>query len=296
MICFRFLAIFSLALFFAQTQPTYSATQEIAAVVNDDAISFRDLEKRLRLVMASSGLPNTPDIQQRLLPQVLNGLINEALMLQEAERIGVDVDQLAVDQGFAAVAQQNNMDAKTFSSMLKRGGVDASTLRKQIQAQLAWKEFVQRRLRSKVIVSERDIDDAYERIVSKIGSTEYLTAEIFLPADDEKAEKSALQLARRLQQEIKSGKASFFKLAQQFSKAAGSEDGGDTGWLNETQMNPDFVKALEKISKNQITEPIKTTDGYHLLFLREKREVSEDALPSKDQIGFNLGSQRLERV
>lgn len=288
--------LFALFLCFFIVQPAYSNTQQIAAVVNDDAISIRDLEKRMRLVMASSGLPNTRDVQQKLLPQVLNGLINEKLMLQEAERIGVTVDAASVDQGFAAIAQQNNMDAERFTAMLSRGGVDVSTLRDQVKAQLAWKEFVQRRLRSRVAVSERDIDDAYERITSKMGSTEYLTAEIFLPTDRSGDERSALALAQRLQKAIKSGQASFFQLAQQFSKAAGAADGGDTGWLNETQIQPEFLKALSGTSKNQITNIIKTSSGYHVLFLRDKRVVSEDSLPSRDQIGFTLGSQRLERV
>lgn len=289
---------FLLALVFLAVsfEPAISSTQQIAAVVNDDAISVRDLEKRMRLVMASSGLPNSPDIQQRLMRQVLSGLINEMLMLQEAESIGVNINEQAVDQGFAAIAQQNKMEAAQFAEMLRRGGVDVSTLRAQVRAQLAWKEFVQRRLRSRVVVSERDIDDAYQRVVSKMGSTEYLTAEIYLPTDDQESQRSALQLAQRLQSEIKSGKASFFKLAQQFSKAAGSANGGDNGWLNEVQMNPEFLKSLQKVSKNQITNPVKTSAGYHILFLRDKRVVSEDSLPSKDQIGFNLGSQRLDRV
>lgn len=294
MIYFRIFFVFLLS--FSVVQPLNARTQQIAAVVNEDAISVRDLEKRMRLVVASSGLPNTAEIRQRLMPQVLNGLINEALMLQEASRIGVIIDEKAVDQGFAAIAGQNKLQPDQFASMLKRGGVDVSTLRHQVRAQLAWKEFVQSRLSSRVIVSERDIDDAYERIVSKVGTTEYLTAEIFLPASDQKSVRDARNLAQRLVREIKSGKASFFKLAQQFSKSAGSVNGGDNGWLNESQMNPDLLAGVQKLKKNQVTEPIKTSAGYHILFLREQRKVSEDSLPSRDQIGYMLGSQRLERV
>ncbi len=294
MIYFRVFLV--LLLSFTTVHSLQARTQQIAAVVNEDAISVRDLEKRMRLVLASSGLPNNADIRQKLMPQVLSGLINETLMLQEAARIGVTIEEKAVDVGFAAIAGQNKLQPEQFKAMLKRGGVDVSTLRNQVRAQLAWKEFVQAQLSGRVVVSERDIDDAYERIISRVGTTEYLTAEIFLPASDAKSSDEARNLAQRLVREIKLGKASFFQLAQQFSKSAGSVNGGDNGWLNESQMNPDLLEGVQEIQKNQITSPIKTSAGYHVLFLREQRKVSEDSLPSRDQIGYTLGSQRLERV
>ncbi len=294
MIYLRFLLVFYFS--FAAVQSLQARTQEIAAVVNEDVISVRDVEKRMRLVLASSGLQSNEDIRGKLMPQVLSGLINETLMLQEASTIGVTISEDAVNAGFASIAQQNKLEPKRFEAMLKKGGVDVSTLRNQIRAQLAWKEFVQARLSGRVIVSERDIDDAYERIASRMGSTEYLTAEIYLPTDDATSDAEAAKLAKRLVGEIKSGRASFFQLAQQFSRAAGSANGGDNGWLNEVQMHPELLNEVQKLKKNQITDPIKTDAGVHIMFLRERRVVKEASLPSRDQIGYDLGSQRLEKV
>ncbi len=274
----------------------HAAMQEIVAVVNEDVISGRDLDRRLHLLMVSSGLPNTQEIAARLLPQVLNGLINERIMLQEAQRAGFSVGEEEIEKGLAQIAQQNKIPLDKFQAMLRQGGVDVESLRAQVRAQIAWSKVVQAKLRPRVIVSERDIDDAYERIVAKTGSTEYLTAEIFLPFDGPKEESEAANLANRLSNEIKSGRASFFQLAQQFSKSAGSANGGDVGWLNETQVEPEFLAVLQTAEKNKITQPIKTLDGYHILFLRDKRTMSEDSVPSRDQIAFTLGSQRLEKL
>ena len=63
----------------------------IAAVVNDDVISERDLVERLRLVAVTSGLAPTVENQRRLAPQVLRGLIQETLQLQEARRLSITV-------------------------------------------------------------------------------------------------------------------------------------------------------------------------------------------------------------
>ena len=96
--------------------------------------------------------------------------------------------------------------------------------------------------------------------------------------------------------EIKTGKASFFNLAQQFSKAAGAVNGGDTGWLQETQLSEEILTGLQAVKKNQVTKPIKTLSGYHILFLRDIRTLTEDTMPSRDQIYYSLGTERLEKL
>ena len=281
---------------FTPVKMVYANTQEIVAVVNEDAISDGDLNKRLRLIMASSGIPNKPEIRKKLVPQVLNGLVNEALMMQEAGKMGITVDQKEIDAGIAQIAAQNNFKPQQFLGMLKKGGIDVSTMRRQIESQLAWGKVVQARLRPRVVISERDIDDALERIKAKIGTTEYLAAEIFLPIESAKDEPQVKRLANDLVYQIKSGKAAFFKLAQQFSQAAGSTNGGDKGWVNEAQLPEPLLKGLKSIGKNQITNPIKTLDGYHIMFLREKRALSEDNIPSRSQVLYNLGTERLEKL
>ena len=277
-------------------KPVEAATQEIVAVVNDDAISDSDLNKRLRLIMASSGLPNTKEIRQKLTQQVLSGLINEQLMLQEAVKFNIEIKEEEIDAGVAQIAQQNKLKVGQFTAMLKKSGIDISTMRQQVKAQVAWGKVVKARLRSRITISERDIDDALERIKSKIGTTEYLAAEIFLPIEDPKKEGQVRKLANDLVYEIKSGKASFFKLAQQFSQAAGSMNGGDKGWVNEAQFSEDLLKALKSVKKNQVSKPVKTLDGYHILFLRDKRTLTEETVPSREQIEYSIGSDRLDKL
>ena len=180
--------------------------------------------------------------------------------------------------------------------MLKRVNADVSSIQQQVRAQMAWGKVVQARLRPRVVISERDIDAALERIRAKIGTTEYLAAEIYLPIDEGTKESQVKKLGNQLVQEIRSGKASFFKLAQQFSQAAGASNGGDIGWVNEAQLSDDLLQGLKKIGKNKVTSPIKTADGYHILLLRDKRTLSEDTIPSRDQVKYSIGTERMDRL
>jgi len=293
-ICVAFLIMLTCVV--AQGRDAVAAVQQIVAVVNEEVISVSDLGKRIKLILASSGLPNNAEMRERMMPQVVDSLINERIMLQEARKMGINVTPEEIDQGFATIAGQNNQKPEQFKNMIRRGGIDISTMEAQIESQVAWSKVVQGKLHPRVVISERDIDDAYDRIKAKVGTTEYLTAEIFLPVADAKQQAKVKKLGDRLVREIKSGKASFFKLAQQFSKAAGAARGGDTGWLNEEQVNPSILEGLQKIEKNQVTSTIKTPDGYHILFLRDKRTMTEDTMPSRDQIRYNIGTDRLNKL
>jgi len=280
----------------AMVKTAFAATQQIVAVVNEDAISGSDLGKRMRLIMASSGLPNTDEIRQKLVSQVLRTLINEALMMQEAKKINANISKEEIDAGLVQIAQQNNLKPEQFLGMLQKGGIDPSTMYDQVKAQVAWGKVIQAKLRPRVTISSRDVDDILERIKAKIGTTEYLSAEIFLPVENPKEEARVRKLANEMVREIKSGKASFFKLAQQFSQSAGSMNGGDKGWVNESQLSEELLAGLAALEKNQVSKPIKAIDGYHILFLRDKRTLTEDTVPSRQQIEYNIGSERMDKL
>src|SRR5690606_11301270 len=122
-------------------------------------------------------------------------------------------------------------------------------------------------------------DGYLSRLQNAKGKSEYRVAEIFLPVGENSPEADAQQLANRLVQEMNSGKADFFKLAQQFSGAAGAENGGDLGWVREGQLEPELDAALPGMQKGAVSNPVRTSDGYHILFLRDLRTVSDETMP-----------------
>ena len=277
--------------------PAYAVRQQqIVAIVNEDAISQKDLNDRVKLIMASSGLPNTKEIRDKLGQQIINSLIDEQIMLQEARNMKFKVSQDEIEKGFNAIAAQNKIKPEQFKAMLRRNGIDVSTLYRQIKANIAWSKVVQAKLRPRVVVTDRDVDDVMQRLKRNIGKSEYLVAEIFLPISDPKSEQKTKSFANRLVREIKSGNTSFFKLAQQFSKSAGASKGGNLGWVREGQISQELEAALKNMEKNQVSYPIRSQNGYHILFLRDKRVIKEENLPSRDQIFYTLGTERLDKL
>jgi len=271
-------------------------TLGIAAVVNDEAISMADVEERMRLVIISSGLPSNPEIRARIMPQVLDSLIEEQLKLQEAARHNLVVSEEELKEGFSIIAKQNNFTADQFREVMAQQKIPVKTLERQIRAQLAWNKVIKEVLRRKVNVTENDVDQRLARLKANIGKTEYLTSEIFLPLETGKRAAEQQQFVARMVAELQAKKAPFGPVAAQFSKAAGAEKGGDIGWVQQGHLEPDLEQALFALEEGGVSNPIRTQNGIYILHLRQKRTLTDDTLPSRDDLTNQIGFERLDRV
>lgn len=243
----------------------------IAAVVNDRVISALDVVNRLRFVIWSTGVPNTPENRRRLSAQILHNLIDEELRSQEAERQNVSISEADVDGAFTDIAKRNDMSAEQLSEILRRDGVAESTLRRQLRAQIAWGRTVSRRLRREAQVSDDEIDAEIDRIESLRNKPRYRVSEIFLSVDDPEQEERVRLAAMRLVDQIRNG-ADFSALASAFSQSTSAAQGGDLGWIQAGRLSQELDKALQKLEVGQLAGPIRTLPGYHILLLRDQRE------------------------
>lgn len=291
----RFCALLALFLVAFALPAKASDSAAIASVVNTDAISVADVHDRMHMLIVSSGLPQTPEFKARMYPQVLNALIDEQLKLQEAKKQKITIDDAEIGQGFEEIAKQNNLSMPQFEEMIKRAGINRKTMETQIRAQLSWNKIIQKRIRPQINVSETDIDSYLNHLQESAGKMQYLAAEIYLPVDSPAREAETKALAARLANEISAGKAPFPRVAQQFSQAPGAAQGGLLGWVQEGQLEPELDNVLKSLKPNNVSNPIRTSDGYHLLFLRETRALSAETMPGREQVTQRLGIERMDR-
>ena len=155
-----------------------SSPQRIVAVVNDDVITSQDLIDRLALALATSGLPNNPESMQRLAPQVMRGLVDEKLQLQEAARLNLTVSEQEIDNAMDTIAQRNKTNRAELVRFLTDRQLNPRTLREQLRAQIAWIKVVGRVLRPRIVVTQEQIDLALKHNVAATADTEVLLSEI----------------------------------------------------------------------------------------------------------------------
>ncbi len=247
--------------------------QRIAAVVNDEVISVRDLNNRLSLLIATSNLEDGPETRRRLAPEVLRMLIDDVLKLQEAKRLNVVVSKDDIDRALGRIEVQSNLPKGKLRIALGDAGVSLSTLIDQVEVEIAWVKAVTRLERGRIEIGDDEVDDELARIQENAGKPEFRVAEIFLPVDDPAKEAEARQVAERLAKQISEG-ASFPALARNFSQGASAAVGGDLGWVRRGQLGEEIDAAMQRLQPGQVSRPIRTTSGFHLLALRERR-VSE---------------------
>jgi len=295
--------IFSLFLLFGlftfntlSSSVVHARESGIAIVVNDDVISVSDLTDRYRLILASSRIPDGPEARARITPQIISSLVEEQLKFQEGERNEIEVSQSEINNGLATIAQQNGLKPEEFRQALQQSGINIETMYRQIRSQITWSKVVAKRLRPKVNVSESDIDTVQNRLKDNIGEVEYLVSEIYLPIENPKEEAQVRDLARNLSLDLQAQKVPFFRVAQQFSKAPGAPQGGDLGWVQAGQLSRELDSVLLTLSPKQVSSPIRSLGGYHILLLREQRIISEGTMPEREAIGSSLGMERLDRL
>jgi len=282
----------------ASTVPDRAAAQEDlfrpAAVVNDDIISVLDLAMRLQLAIIAAGVEDTQDLRRRLTPQVLNSLIDERLQLQEAKRLDIQVTDLQVAAALEQIAGQNNMTEGQFLTMLRNRGVIPTTLIDQIRAQIAWQGIIQRRVRPNVVIPPEEIEEVVSRLSARRGAIERRVAEIFVPVESTAKEAEAQADAVRLFEELRRG-ANFAGLARQFSQSGTAILGGDLGWVRDGELEEELNTVLAQMGPGEVSVPIRTLSGFHILFLREMRK-NEGQEVDRGRIAESLTNQRVDQL
>ncbi len=267
----RLLPLIAGILLLLNCAPAHAKTvDDIAAVVNNSIITMTDVRDRTNLYLSGQHVP--PAERRNMEQKVLSKLIDEKLELQEAQKLGISVDEKQVNAGFAFIAQQNHLSPGAFRNNLQSSGVNINTLYAQIKAEIAWDQVIQRRIKPQINISESDIDLTMKQITLHKTKREFHIAEIMLKVPNAAAKEQVRSKAEDLVQKIRQG-ANFEAVAQKYSDGAAAQSGGDLGWVEEGQLTRRLDLALRALSDGQISNPIYANGGYHILFLLDTRGV-----------------------
>ncbi|HWB50149.1 MAG TPA: peptidylprolyl isomerase [Stellaceae bacterium] len=243
---------------------------KIAAVVNDEVISVYDLISRLRMVLLSSNIPDTPEARHRTEAQVLRSLVDEKLQLQEAKKQNIVATDDEINNALSQIEKQNNMQTGQLTTFLKARGIDRSSLISQVTASVVWAKLVRRKASETTEISDEEVDEAMKRLKEHANEPQSRIAEIFLAVDNPSQDAEVRALAEKLTQQMRQG-ARFSAIAQQFSQSATAAVGGDMGWMRADQLPPELAKAVAPMKPGELSPPIRTNGGYYLLLVLDRR-------------------------
>lgn len=244
----------------AQAQTAFAP----AAVVNDDPITFYEIEQRARLLAIGSNATAGPELNNAALEQ----LIDDRLRLQAAERFRVTATPAAISAAADELAQRQGQSRDQFIEQIARSGVTEDTLIDLLRPQVAWRQLINSRFASRATPGDAEIDQ--EILLAAVGrSRSFRLSEIAIPAPQGR-ESQAQAIVARVSQELANG-ASFASLARRFSRSPSAPNGGDVGWIPESRLPPDLAQTIGALQPGEVTQPIQVPGGVSFFKLENQR-------------------------
>lgn len=254
----------------------------IVAQVNEDIITLYELNQSLAPYVEKikeRGL--TSDQEQQMLARtkedVLMNLVNDRLTDQVVKKSDIQVTESEVDESIERVMKMNNLNSEQFSAALAQDGMTLDDYRENLKKQLLRSKLLNREIKSKVVITEKDINAYYQKHLDKFGGdgSKYHLRTIIKkipPFANEKQKQSVLTEMEAIVGQLKAGK-SFDALAREHSDLLASE-GGDLGAFAIDELSPDIRQAISGLKQGDYTAIIDTDQGYQVFFLQEIRETT----------------------
>lgn len=247
----------------------------IVAVVDKDVIMASDLEIRLKAVKRQlqerkTALPPEHVLKQ----QILDRLVLETLQLQLADRTGIRIDDWALNDAVRSIAERNGMTTEQFRKALEADGLSYREARNEIRREMLINRVRQRQVLERIQVTDQEIDHYLNSEEGKQQlAVEYRLGHI-LVALPEGASPGEIRAARRkadgIVEQLKKG-ADFSRVAVARSQGQKALEGGDLGWRKADQLPSWFRSALKDLQKGDISAPIRSPSGFHIVKLLDKR-------------------------
>jgi len=286
----------------------HAVPQNVAATVNGHSITYAELDKQFQAQFSASNERSSDDqmMIQRL--EVLRTLIDNEIMLQRAEKLGLMATDADVESKFAELKTPYTQEE--FQKQLAARKMSVDDMKAQLKRDLSVTKLFNKEITSHISISDKDINDFYNANKASFNFPEPQThlAQIVVTAspdpnvrnlrndkaqNDDQAHKKIEMLAARMRQS-----EDFATLAQNFSEDSQSApNGGDLGFVPDSafdRANPEIKKAIQSAAPGQITPVVKTPEGYRIFKIYSKEPAGQRQL-SDPRVYQNIRETLLNR-
>ncbi|GBQ93294.1 peptidyl-prolyl cis-trans isomerase [Asaia krungthepensis NRIC 0535] len=244
----------------------------ILGTINGQVLTERDVDNRGKLFALSTGLNISPDLMQRLRPQIIRQLVDERIKTQEILKRHINVEPQQIAQAINNIEARNGMPKNALRDRLAQDGVSLTTLIDQIRVQIGWMQVLREEISGRGRITAREISQREEALRAEEGRAQYNVSEIFIPVADPRHAETELEFTRTIITQLRNG-APFPIVAAQFSQAQTALDGGTMGWVQEDSLDPPVVDIVRQMPIGAISNPVKVAGGYVIVTVNGKRTI-----------------------
>ena len=241
----------------------------IAVIVNDGVVLESDIQIKIsdyKKNAALDGLNIPPDSVLREI--IVDQLILEELQLQIADRVGIKISDEELNLTIKSLAQQNNLTLEDFISYVAERGDSYARLREDIKRNLKIRRVQQGSIQNKISITREEVESFLktEEALNQLGP-ELNVKQILIRKD---SNKNIYSIHSEIMQALKNG-SNFNELIVKYSE---DDNKGELGWRKITGFPELFKEPINKLKIGDISEPIKSGAGDHILYLDNKRGSS----------------------
>ena len=262
---------------------TAETISRIAAVVNDEIITTRQLDQRVEAQPRESAMSRE---------QVLQNMITDILIEQRAAEIGIGVSEEDIDRAVQDVEEQNGITTDQLEQALVAQGMTMREYREQLRNQILRFKLTGIEVKSKTDVTRREIRSYYEAHEDDFRRPAQIRlSRISIPLGMEGSETYAE--AEKIRQDLESGRAVDEILAD-WPESMGM-DGGDMGYFKPGELSPMFNEALEGLEAGEVTDILQDDDVLYILRVEESTPGRSAPLSEVEgEIAERLRSEKLQ--
>lgn len=251
----------------------------VAVIVNEGVVLQSDIDVSIKTLKANAKKSGQrlPD-EDVLIEQVTEKLIVDTIQQQEAERIGVRIDDNRLNDAITEIAKNNNQTVEQLSASIAEEGLSYAEFREQIRKEIAASEARNALVRRRINILPAEVDNLANILAQETNATvQYKIGHIQLRVDDGD-DKAAIEAeANQLVEELKNG-ADFSTMAYTYSKGPKALQGGDWGWMRKEEMPTIFADQINLQNKGSIIGPFRSGVGFHIIKIEDVKGLETVAV------------------
>jgi len=253
----------------------------IVAKVNDETITFQDVEDAARQIIFQTGLATKVDPKDSVIQQqALDWLIANTLLKQEAKKYTIEVKD---DEVEAAINQlkKNFPTEEKFNEALQQEKLSMRQFRENIVVELKVQKLLEQQVISQMPeIGTDEAKEYYEDNLEKFKQpTKARARHILFKVPDDASETEIANIRQKAESvltKLKQGQ-NFEELASKYSDGPAAKKGGDLGFFNRGDMLKEFDEVVFSLQPGAISNVVRTALGFHIIKLEELKEA--DQLP-----------------
>ncbi len=251
----------------------------IVAVVEDDVILERELSQEVSAItqkLRANNVMVPPAFVLR--KQVLERMIIDKLQRQMAAKSGITVSDEMLRASVVDIAGRNNMTLEQFRAELENQGMDFGQFQESIRSEIIINQLRAREIGTRIKVTDREVAHyletqgrvGQEKIKYRLGHILVSVPEAASASVIQKAEEKA----QRVIADLRAGE-DFKQTAISVSDGGNALGGGDLGWRTMGQIPTLFVDAVSKMGRGEVSDPIRSPSGFHIIKMLEMEGVEK---------------------